>query len=131
MARRTSRTLTDVEHEFIQILWDREEATPEDIQKELLKQKRTLTGGSIRKVLLIMMDKGYIERRKQGKGFMYRAKVNEKQAHGSMVSDLLNHAFGGSAALMVASLLDTKTVPDEDLKKIERMIAERKKGEGK
>ena len=131
MARRTSRVLTEVELEFMQILWDRGEATPEKIQDDLKERGRILTGGSIRKVLSILMKKGYVERRKQGKGFSHRASVQEKQAHGSMIRDLMNRAFDGSPSLMVAALLDAGSVPDEDMKTIERLITERKKEAGK
>ena len=131
MARRTSRTLTEVELEFMQILWAHSEVTPEDIQNILLSRKRTLTGGSIRKMLAILMKKGYVKRSRKGKGFVYRAKVHQEQANRSMIQYLLNRAFGGSASLMVAALLENHPVPGEDLKKIERLIAEHKRKEQK
>ena len=61
MARHTTKTLTEVELEFMQILWTEDEASPEDIQKNLLQKGRTLTGGTIRKMLSILMKKGYVK----------------------------------------------------------------------
>ena len=127
MARRKTKTLTEVELEFMQILWSNNEASPEDMQKALVKKGTNLTGGSIRKMLLILMKKGYVERVKQGKKYVYSAKVHQDQANRSMIHDLLNRAFGGSPSLMVATLLDNRTVSDEDIGKIEQLIAERKK----
>ena len=102
MARRKSRTLTDVELEFMQIIWQQDEISTEEIQQALLKQDRNLADGSIRKVLSILTDKGYLARRREGRGFLYHALVERTLANSNMVTDLLKRAFGGSAALMVA-----------------------------
>ncbi|HDY90465.1 MAG TPA: BlaI/MecI/CopY family transcriptional regulator [bacterium] len=127
MARHTTSTLTEVELEFMQILWSEDEASPEDIQKTLLQKERTLTGGSIRKMLSILMKKGYVKRVKQGKKHVYSVKVQQDQANRSMIRELMNRAFGGSASLMVAALMDSHAVPDKDIEKIEQLISERKK----
>ena len=131
MARRTTPTLTEVELEFMQVLWAEREVSPEDIQNALLERSRTLTGGSIRKMLSILMRKGYVNRKKEGKKYLYTAMVGQEQAKKSMIRELLNRAFGGSASLMFATLIEGRDVPVEDLKTIERLIAERKKEERK
>lgn len=131
MARRLSNTLTEVELEFMQVLWSREDAAPEDIRHILNEKGRTLTGGSIRKMLLILVKKGYVERVRDGKKYIYRAKVKQTSAKTNMVFDLLDRAFGGSAPKMFVTLLDSREVPEEDLEKIQKLIAERKKAEQK
>ncbi|MFC1606486.1 BlaI/MecI/CopY family transcriptional regulator [Candidatus Latescibacterota bacterium] len=132
MARRQSGTLTEVELEFMQVLWKDGEAAPEDVQKALLDSGRSLTGGSIRKMLSILVRKGYVSRKKQGKKYVYSPNILEEQAKTSMIRELVNRAFGGSASLMVATLIESGgDIPADDLRKIERIIAERKKEEGK
>ena len=126
MARRMTRTLTEVELEFMQVLWSEKEASPEDMQNALLKKDRFLTGGSIRKMLSILMRKGYVKRTKLGKKYVYSAHIQKDQANRSMLHDLLDRAFGGSPSLMVAALLDTKPIPGEDVEKIERLISQAK-----
>ena len=127
MARRTTNTLTEVELEFMQILWSKKEAAPEDLQNTLLEKGRTLTGGSIRKMLSILMKKGYVKREKQGKKYVYSPKVQQEQANRNMLREFMNRAFDGSASLMVAALFDSQPVPEEDIAHIERLIAEHKK----
>ena len=129
MARRKSRTFTEVELEFMQILWSAGEATPEDIQVALAEQSRELTGGSIRNVLAILAEKGYVARRKTGKTFMYSARVHEEQAQKSVVQDILSRVFDGSESLMVAALLKNREVDSTEIAEIERLIAEHKKKE--
>ena len=125
MARRRSRTLTEVELEFMQVVWNRDEVTTEDVREALAAQARDLTGGSVRKVLSILVDKGYLTRRQEGRGFIYRATVPEEEANRNLLADLLGRAFDGSAALMVAALLDARPVSHRELEEIKRLIAQR------
>jgi predicted transcriptional regulator len=125
MARPRSRTLTDVELEFMEVLWDRGTASTEDVQAALGARGRELTGGSIRKVLSILMSKGYVARRAEGRSFLYRALVPRHKARRSMLNELLSKAFGGSPALMMATLLDADSVSAGDLEEIRALIEER------
>ena len=127
MARRITPTLTEVELEFMEILWSEKEASPEDLVKTLSEKGRTLTGGSIRKMLSILMRKGYVKRQKQGKKYIYSARVKQEQAKRGMIRELLERAFEGSASLMFATLIKGQDVPDEDVWKIEQLIADSKK----
>lgn len=133
MARRKRRVLTEVELEFMQVLWRHGELTTEQVVAALREQGRELTGGSVRKILSILERKGYVERRRKarGKGFLYTAKVPREQANSSMVLDLLRRAFGGSAALMVTALLGTPAVSHKDIEEIRQLIGERRGEEQK
>ena len=71
MPRRKSRTLTEVELEFMQILWGAGELTTEEVQSALRDQRRKLSDGSIRKMLSILVEKGYLSRRREGRGYLY------------------------------------------------------------
>ena len=130
MKRRRSQTLTTVELEFMQVLWATDEASVEDIQQAQEAGGRPLRGGSVRKILSILVRKGYVTRRKEGKAYIYRATVPAGEANRKMVVDLLKRAFGGSAALMVATLLDAEAVTKKDVREIKKLIAERDR-EGK
>lgn len=127
MPRRKSRTLTEVELEFMQVVWAGGEVTTEDVQSALREQGRELSDGAIRKVLSILIEKGYLSRLREGRGFRYQATVPADQANRSMLQDLLKRAFGGSAALMVATLLESNTVREKDLKEMKRLIAKRER----
>ncbi len=129
MARRKARTLTEVELEFMLVVWAApDDVNSEDVMKALAKEGRKLSDGSVRKMLSILEDKGYLSRRKEGRSFYYRAEVPEDQANRSLVVDLLCRAFGGSAALMVATLLDSRKIGKKDLDKIKKLIAAKERG---
>ena len=128
MPRHKARTLTEVELEFMLVIWDLGEVTTEDVLGALGKQGRDLSDGSVRKILSILVRKGYLSRRKEGRGFVHWASVPEEQAKRSMLVDLLRRAFDGSAALLVASLLDIREVRSGDIKEIRRLIGEHERG---
>ncbi len=127
MARRKNRTFTEVELEFMRILWERGDSSPEDIADALAARGRSLSGGSIRNVLAIMQEKDYITRRKESRAYLYRAKVREEEARRGMVGELLDQVFEGSESSLVASLLDRRDLRPDELVKIERLISEHRR----
>lgn len=124
MSRQKSRGFTQVELEFMHVIWKLGEATPDDLGTALSKQGRHISVGSIRNMLGIMIQKGYIIRRKKGKAFYYRAKIHKDQARKTMIQDLLVDAFDGSESLVVAALLDRSDIREEELEEIKRIIAD-------
>ncbi len=129
MARKTTPTLTQVELEFMQILWDHGEMTTEELQTVLAGKDRDLSDGSIRKILSILLNKKQVEREKAGRGFNYRAIVQQDQARNQMLGDLLGRAFQGSAQDLVATLLNSEKVSDVELKEIRRLLDSHERGE--
>lgn len=127
MTFRKSRTFTEGELEFMKVLWSLGEATPDEVQSALQDQGRSLTHGTIRNVLVVMIEKGYVTRTKKGKAYLYKAKVSEVQAKKSMLQDLIDRAFNGSESHMIATLLNGKEIRTNERKKIRRLIDEVKK----
>ncbi len=122
MARRKSPTYTEVELEFMHIIWELGEVTTEDMQRTLEERNRPLSDGSIRKILSILLAKGHVERRRDGRSFYYKAKVDKDNARKNMVQDLLKRAFDGSVSLMVAALFDSRDLQKDDLQAVRRLI---------
>ena len=123
MGRQKAVALTKVEFEFMDVAWSAAEVTTDDIQARLSRRGRHLTGGSIRKILSILMRKGFLTRRQDGNTFYYRTVVPRDAARRGLVTDLLERAFGGSAGLMVAALLESQKVRREDVDEIKCLIA--------
>ncbi|MFC1541246.1 BlaI/MecI/CopY family transcriptional regulator [Candidatus Latescibacterota bacterium] len=127
MVRRISKTFTEVELEFMNIIWEHSEVSSLDIQNILKESGRWLSDGAIRKILSILMDKGHLARRRVGRTFYYKAVEQKDQAHKKMVKDLLKRGFGGSASQMVSALLNTNEINKGDLEEIKRLIKKREK----
>lgn len=123
MARRKTSTFTEVELEFMHVVWESGEVGTEEVQRVFRRSGRELSDGSIRKVLSILVKKGHLTRRKAGRSFLYKAKIPQKKANIKMVQDLLKRGFRGSPSLMMAALLESRTVNKRDMKRIQQLIA--------
>lgn len=124
MARRKSRTLTELELAIMQVVWGREEITVEELRQALKETGRALALSSVRTMLGILLDKGYVMRRRLGRGHAYRAVVGAEQAEKSMAQDMIDRVYNGSAANFVAALLSQGLVRKHDLVEARRLIRE-------
>ena len=133
MARRTSRTLTELELEIMQVVWEQGEVTVEGLIEAFGKAGRPLAPPSFRTMLGILQDKGYVTRRRTGIGrtYAYRAVVSADQAQKRILKDIVARAFDGSALSLVAALVNTGLVSPRELEKIRRLIRRREREGGK
>lgn len=127
MPRRKSRILTDLELVIMQIVWNNGEVLVEDIRQILEEQGHPLALPSIRTMLGILQDKGYLTRRKVGRGHAYKAIVPQEKAQKNIIKDLVNRAFDGSAMNLVAALLDTRMVSEKELSRVKNLIRQYEK----
>ena len=116
------KKLTVTELEFMRKLWAMRDATPEDIKQSFEDESRIMTGGTVRKMLGILMDKGYVKRDKKGRTYLYRPAVSAESTKSGLIKDVLNRAFDGSFSHMFASFLDNEKVDVDELEKIAILI---------
>lgn len=123
MGRKKRQVLTELELEIMQLVWRYPEITVDKLQKELDCNDRHLALPSIRTMLDILMEKGYLTRIKQGRGYRYSATISADDAQRSFLKDMLNRVFDNSSIGLVASLLDNKMIPEKDLEQVKKLIS--------
>ncbi len=74
------------------------------------------------KFLQIMTEKKLVRRTETGRTHVYEPMVTEETTQRRMVSDLMDRAFGGSAARLVMQALSTKPTSPEELREIRRLL---------
>ena len=77
---------------------------------------------TIATMLKKMEGKGVVAHRTEGRRFIYRPTVSEHAVTRSMVADLKERLFGGSAAALVSHLLRAHEVDDDELEQLRRQI---------
>ncbi len=127
MARRESRTLTQLELEIMLTVWGEDEVTVNDISDRLSEAGHPLALPSIRTMLSILQDKGYVRRRKEGRAHIYSAVVSGEQARKRILRDIIERAFDGSASHLVTALVNAGMVSERELEEARRLIEERDK----
>jgi predicted transcriptional regulator len=122
--------LGDLQYAIMRILWDRGEATTADVHAALLDE-RGLAPTTIATMLSKMEKKGVITHRTEGRQYVYRALVEERDVRRSMVSELIRRAFQGDAAALVNHLLNELDIDPEELDRLKDMIDTRTQEEEK
>ncbi len=114
---------TPAEMRLLQVLWDREEATVEDVlnahsEKERPNYKTTQT------LLRIMEQKGFITHETRGRVFVFRPLVSRKEIDHLSVQTLVSRNFRGSAAGLLMNLLESVPIKKKELDALEAYIKE-------
>lgn len=112
---------TDSELAILRILWERGPATVRQVHEALADTRDTGYTTTL-KLMQIMADKGLVERDETARTHVYSAAVNEQQTQRQLVKDLVDRAFGGSAAALVLHALNAEGATAEELKEIRRLI---------
>jgi len=120
---------TPAEMRLLQILWDREEATVEDVvnahpAKERPNYKTTQT------LLRIMEQKRFITHESRGRVFVFKPLVSRRTIDHLSVQALISRNFHGSAAELVVNLLETSPIKNKELDELEAYIREYRKKRG-
>ena len=129
MARPRHNTPTPAELEVLQIIWKHGPCTVRKVMN-LLRPERPRAYTSVMSLMNVMAEKGLLSQKPKGRAFIYSVKVSQDKTQSSMLSDLLNRAFDGSANALVVHLLQQAEPNSEELDEIHKTITKftRKKG---
>lgn len=106
---------------IMRVLWSCGERTVVEVHRTL-EPSHGLAPTTIATMLKKMEAKGVVAHRTEGRRFIYRPIVSEDVVTRSMVADLKERLFGGSAAALVSHLLQAHEVDDDELATLRRQI---------
>ena len=113
--------LTELQLAILRVIWDRSEATVQDIW-EALHAERGLAQTTVATMLSRLERRGVVTRRAQSRQYHYRAAVTEREVQHSMVGELTERLFDGDVIALVQHLLTGEDVSPGDIAKIRDMI---------
>jgi predicted transcriptional regulator len=95
----------------MRVLWDGGPASATQIRESLADGAHD---SSVRTMLRILEQKGYLRHESVGKAHVYFPSVREDKAQTTAMHDLLHRFFGGSAKSLVLRLMeDRELTPDQ------------------
>ena len=112
---------TDSELAILRILWERGPSTVRQVHEALAGTRETGYTTTL-KLMQIMADKGLVARNESARTHVYTATAGEAQTQQQLVKDLVDRAFGGSAAALVMRALSADGASDADLREIRKLI---------
>ena len=122
------RRPTDAELEILRVIWQRGPCTVRQVHDEVSPRRQT-GYTTVLKLLQIMTEKGLVKRDESQRSHVYTAASGEEETQGQLVGELMNKAFGGSAAQLVLRALSNKPASAEEIAEIRRMLDELEGGE--
>ncbi|CUH87496.1 Regulatory protein BlaI [Phaeobacter sp. CECT 5382] len=116
--------LTEVELEFMTVVWATGGGTVREILAELNKlQERAYT--SVATVLKIMEQKGFLTSERADRSLIYRPAVPKTEYQKTSLKNLSSKLFNGAPAALVARLVDDEEVTDDMLVEMRALLNER------
>ena len=121
MPRPSSKNPTELELEILKLLWHESPLSVSEVRKRL-KPFRALAHTSVMTMMGIMTDKGYLTRIKKGRGYLYSASISSEQTTSSIMNDVVERVFSGSASAAMVNLLETGDIDQEQLDELHELI---------
>ena len=92
----------------------------------MTKEGRVIAPTTVATLLQRLSKQGWVKHRRDGRQFIYRAKVNQKQAANGVLERVLRSFFGGNVSALTAQLLESEQLSPEDLQELRSLL--KKKG---
>lgn len=121
MPPKKSNTLTEAELRLMKILWRRGDSAVTDLVSAI-PDGEALAYNSVLTTIRILEQKGYVEHRQEGRAFVYRAIVEEREAGRSEVKHMLSRFFGNSREQLLLTLLGDGDISRDELERLKTAI---------
>lgn len=110
--RAMEKTLTPLELEIMQVLWDSGPGTVSEVQPHL---RGELAYTTVQTMLNVLWRKKKVKRVREGRAFRYEPVVSRERATGTALRDLVSRMFGGSSEALLMAMVDTRQISAEEL----------------
>lgn len=126
--KKKSEFLTEVELEFMSVLWDLKQGTVRDVMAKLADD-RNLAYTSAATILRILEQKDFVVSEKDGKTFIYRPVLAKNAYQSRSLKDLSEKLFDDTPVSLVARLVDDYGLSEEALGEIRALLDRRLKND--
>ena len=119
--REGSPRLTAPQLALLKVLWERSEATVAEMQRAL-HAERPLAASTIATLLSRLEKRGIVAYRIEGRQYVYRAVLNERDAREHALVEVTQGLFEGDIATMVSQLLSYHDLRPGDLARVKALV---------
>lgn len=119
--------LTEHELEIMKIVWRLGDVTVRDVYEALLA-KRKIAYTTVMTMMGILEEKGHLHKTTGEKANVFRAAQPRKNVEGSLIRDLVNRLYDGSAKPLLVHLVEDEQISREELDEISRMLRKKRGG---
>jgi predicted transcriptional regulator len=119
------KLLTDVELELMTALWQLGEGTVHDVLGSL-SPARKLAYTSVSTVLRILVGKGVLVVRKEGRGHVYVPSLSKAEYEATSLRHIVHRVFDGAPDALVRRLLESEELNEQKLAAIRTLLRKRR-----
>lgn len=119
--------LTELQLSAMKALWELGEGGVGDVLAVLTRDGTVLAPTTVATLLQRLSRQGWVKHRKNGRQFLYRAAVDQKETAKGVLGRVLRSFFGGRVSALTAELLDSEELGPEELAELRKLL-DRKRG---
>ncbi|KUO66675.1 MAG: CopY family transcriptional repressor [Lutibacter sp. BRH_c52] len=116
--------LTKAEEQFMQILWELEEASVQEIIDQLPEPKPAYN--TVSTIIRILETKDFVSHKAKGRGYIYFPLVSKSIYSNQSLQKIVDGYFGGSFKSMVSFFVNKNEVDFKELDTILKIINDKK-----
>lgn len=118
-----AKSISDAESRLMQVLWQRGDATAEELHQAVAKET-DWQGGTVKALLNRLLRKGAISAQREGRRFRYRPVLSRDEYVAEQSRSLVDRLFDGRVAPLVAHFSERQALSRADLDELRRLIEE-------
>ena len=115
--------LNSNELEVLRLLWEESPRKPAELQSSFGWE---IDNGTLRSVLVGMVERGLLRRERQGKAYFYRPRVRRETQLRKMAKGLAELFTGGSTERLLMELAASEELSPDDVAKLTEAAEEKK-----
>ena len=121
--RKPSSTLTPQELAIMKVVWRLDTATVRGVY-EALRKSRPIAYTTVMTMMNVLEDKGYLEKKSNGRAHVYTPTRPRHQVVGAMVRDFVDRVFDGASSSLLLHLAKDSKLTERQRKAVQRIIEE-------
>jgi len=128
-AKKARKGLSELEHLVMAVVWQRGEATTEEVRMALEK-RHPMKESTARTILSRLQEKGYVTHRTDGRSNVYKGLDAPANVAARAVRQIIERFCGGSVEQLLVAMVNNDVVEEKELRRMAARIALRKKRAG-
>jgi predicted transcriptional regulator len=130
MARK-KHELSAAEWELMQVIWEKQSTVSVRDVLETAYPNDEKAYTTVQTLMNILVDKGFLRRKKEGMVNMYTAAVKREKVLDAGIAQAAERMFSGSIGAMASFLVNSRKLSDEDIAALRKMLDEQQAREVK
>src|SRR5580693_696399 len=116
--------ISETEWEVMKVVWAQAPCSAGEIIDALNEQDPSWHPKTVKTLLSRLVKKGALDFQKEGRAYLYRPLVKEKQCVDAVSKSFLHRVFGGSLKPMLAHFVEQRKLSGSEVRELKQLLEE-------